>query len=108
MGVTWQEFWQMNPHIINCIQNGYKEKIKRQDYLQHAWWGTYGLSAVAVAVEHAVFGEKAKSEYIKNAISLQDENVEKGYKESQEEVAVFEMKQRIEMLRQKGLPESPM
>lgn len=93
---------------LEPYEKAYKQEMIEQDSLQHAWWGTYGLSAVAVAVEHAVFGEKAKSEYIKKAISLQDENAENGNEESQEEVAVFEMKQRIEMLRQKGLPESPM
>ena len=49
MGITWNEFWKMNPHIINCIANGYREKQIEQDSLAHAWWGTYGLSAVSVA-----------------------------------------------------------
>lgn len=35
-------------------------------------------------------------------------NSENSYQESQEEVAVFEMKQRIALLRKQGLPESPM
>lgn len=68
MGVTWQEFWGMNPHIINCIRRGYEEKIKRDDYLQHVWWGNYGLSAISVAVEHCLAGGKAKSKYIEKPV----------------------------------------
>lgn len=36
--------------------------------MMHAWWGNYGLSAVAVAVEHCLAGKKAKSEFIKTPI----------------------------------------
>lgn len=68
MDVTWQEFWGMNPHIINCIQKGHEEKERRQDYLQYLWWGTYGISATSVAVEHAVFGRKAQSKYIEDTV----------------------------------------
>lgn len=97
----------MNPHIIKCLQKGYEEKIRQEDYLQHLWWGNYGKQAVYVAVEHCLAGRKAKSKYLENPILFDGKLKENGYKESQEEVAVFEMKQRIELLRQKGLPESP-
>lgn len=58
----------MNPHIIKCLQKGYEEKIKHQDYLQYLWFGNYGLSAVSVAVEHCFAGRKAKSKYIEKPI----------------------------------------
>lgn len=32
--------------------------------MMHMWFGTYGLSAVSVAVEHCLVGRKAKSKYI--------------------------------------------
>ena len=62
MGITWWQFWELNPHIIKCISKGYKEQKIEKDAMMHAWWGTYGLSAVAVAVEHCLNGKKAKSE----------------------------------------------
>ena len=68
MGITWEEFWKMNPHIINCIANGYREKQIEQDSLMHVWWGTYGLSAVSVAIEHCLSGKKAKSKYVEKPI----------------------------------------
>lgn len=111
MGVTWQEFWGMNPHIINCLIKGHEERIrqemKQQDYLQYLWWGNYGRQAVYTAVEHCL-AKKPKSKYIEKPIFFEEETKTNGYKESQEEVAVFEMKQRIELLRKQGLPESPM
>lgn len=98
----------MNPHIINLLIKGHQEKIKEQDYL--AWvFNQYTLSAVWTAVEHNLFGEKAKSKYIEKPFlqSVLEEKAENPYKESQEEIAVFEMKQRIKALRMQGLPESP-
>lgn len=98
----------MNPHIINLLIKGHREKIEEQDYL--AWYfGQYTLSAVWTAVEHNLFGEKAKSKYIEKPLlqSAFDVKEENAYKESQEEIAVFEMKQRIKTLRMQGLPESP-
>lgn len=97
----------MNPHIINCIRKGYEEKVREQDYLQYLWFGNYGLSAVSVAVEHCLAGRKAKSKYIEKPILFEEISESNSYKESKEEVAIFEMKQRIELLRKQGLPESP-
>lgn len=110
MGVSWQEFWGMNPHIIKLLLKGHEEKIKEQDYM--AWLSNqYTLSAVSVAVEHFLAGRKAKSEYIKEPFLSKIETKEQKkntYKESKEETAVFEMKQRIKALKMQGLPESPM
>lgn len=108
IGVSWDEFWHTNPRIINLMLKGYQEKVKQQDYF--AWlYNQYTLSAVSVAVEHCLAGRKAKSKYIEKPF-LQDisEREEKNrYKETKEETAVFEMKQRINLLRKSGLPESP-
>lgn len=98
----------MNPHIINLLMKGHQEKIKEQDYL--AWlFGQYTLSAVSVSVEHNLAGRKAKSKYIEKPFlqSLFEEKADNPYKESQEEIAVFEMKLRTKALKMQGLPESP-
>ena len=76
MGVTWWQFWELNPHKIKIIAKGYREQKKEQDALQHAWWGSYGLSAVSVAIEHCLAGNKAKSNYIKNPIMFDAEEKE--------------------------------
>lgn len=72
------------------------------------WWGSYGISALIYAVEHCLAGESAKTEYVKEPIFFRESEKENGYKESKEEVAVFEMKQRIKFLEKQGLPESPL
>lgn len=108
IGVSWQEFWGMNPHIIKLLMKGHEEKIKEQDYM--AWLSNqYTLSAVSVAVEHCLAGKKAKSKYVDKPFlhSIFEEIQENKCKESNEEVAIFEMKQRINLLRKSGLPESP-
>lgn len=66
--MTWEEFWKMNPHIIRVLHNGYKEKIQEQDYLQYLWWGSYGMSAVTVAVERCLHGRRAKSKYVEGPV----------------------------------------
>ena len=32
IGISWDEFWHMNPDIINLMIKGHQEKIKQQDY----------------------------------------------------------------------------
>lgn len=97
----------MNPRIIKAICKGHKEKIKQQDYL--AWlFNQYTLSAVSVAVEHCLAGSKAKSKYIGSPLMQEIAEEHDGYKESNEDIAVYEMKLRTNALRKQGLPESPM
>lgn len=79
MGITWWQFWELNPHKIKIIAIGYNEQKIELDATMHAWWGSYGLSAVSVAVEHCLHGRKAKSEYIKQPIlsNFENENEQK-------------------------------
>lgn len=52
MGVTWQEFWDMNPHIIKLLQKGHQEKIKIED--EKMWiMGMYVASALDSTVCNA-------------------------------------------------------
>lgn len=104
IGVSWDEFWRMNPRILFAIAEGYNQRVRNADYMN---WinGQYTLAAVTVGVERNLAGNKAKSEYIKEPIFSVSEK--KRNAESNEEIAVFEMKKRIIALRQSGLPESP-
>lgn len=80
IGVSWDDFWKMNPHIIKLLMKGHEEKIKEQDYL--AWlFNQYTLSAVSVAVEHCLAGRKAKTKYIDKPIMQETEQkqVHKSY-----------------------------
>lgn len=68
MGISWNDFWQMNPRIIKAITKGHFEKIREQDSIVHAWFGTYGISALVFAIDHCIHPKDAKSEYIKESI----------------------------------------
>lgn len=89
MGITWQEFWSMNPHIINCIRKGYEEKLKQDDRLQHVWWGRYGISALVYAIDHC-FNKHACSEYEKEPFfSISGMNGQLTEEEKQRELEIF-------------------
>lgn len=80
----------MNPHIINLLINGHREKIKEQDYL--AWmFNQYTLSAVMVAVEHNLAGRKAKSKYIEKPLlqEIEKKNVPMTENEIQKQRELF-------------------
>lgn len=96
------------PADLEPYEKAHKKEVLENDSLMHVWWGNYGLSAVSVSVEHCLAGHKAESKYIDKPVMQETEKTHSGYKESNEEVAVFEMKQRANLLRQSGLPESPM
>lgn len=57
----------MNPHIIKLHIKGEEERLKNLDMLN---WinGIYSQSAVNTAVEHCLFGKKAKSKYIEKPL----------------------------------------
>ena len=68
MGVTWKEFWKMNPRIIKAISLGYREKQKLRDREMWSWFGNYGISAMVFAIEHC-FSKNPKSQYIDSPAS---------------------------------------
>lgn len=71
------------PKELDSYDIAYKLKMQEQDNLMHLWWGTYGLSAMSVAIEHCLAGKKAKSKYVKDAVM--DELLE-NYGLTQEEI----------------------
>ena len=110
-GVSWEQFWRLNPFIILQYKKAYQNKRRIHD--EEMWlMGQYNLEAFNVVLSHTVagiFGKNCKAEYPKQAFlqrGLKDATTNTN-KESQEEVGVYEMKQRINLLRKYGLPESP-
>lgn len=111
MGVSCEEFKHLNPRKLSYIRKGYIKKIKQIDCLN---WinGQYTAKAVAIAIEqnfakHPI-GKYAEKPYLcVHEECFFDTEKNKKYIESQEEVAVFEMKQRIKVLEKQGLPQSP-
>lgn len=109
MGVSWNEFWLLNPRIIRCIADGYSEKIKEQDYLN--WVSNqYTLSAIFVALDRVLSGKKSKAKYIEEPIlwKLQEELqlTEEERERREMEKEILAMEQWIANDRARGLPET--
>lgn len=63
MGVTWEQFWKLNPRKLDSIFAGYKAKLKEDDYKN--WLnGIYTQSAVFVSIDIALNGRKSKSKML--------------------------------------------
>lgn len=71
------------PKELEPYDMAYKKKIIEQDYLQHLWWGNYGISALVFAVEHCLAGKKAKTKYIKNPVLQEIEEQNKPLSEEE-------------------------
>ena len=95
-GITWEQFWHMNPRIIKCISLGHEKKIKEQDALIHTWVGTYGLSALNVVINHCIEGSKSKSKYIEEPI-MSDASLSKD-KEDKSKISEKEKLEKTEQL----------
>ncbi len=95
------------PADLDPYVKAHKLEAIENDSAAYAVCGNYVLSAISVAVEHCLAGRKARSKYIEKPIMQQFEKYENGYKENNEDVAVFEMELRANALRRQGFPESP-
>ncbi len=106
-GLTLHDIDWSCPTDLEPYEKARKLELVENDGIIHAACGSYVLSAVSVAVEHCLAGRKARSKYIENPIMQELEKCRSGYKESSEDIAVYEMKLRSKALREQGFPESP-
>lgn len=88
------------PNDLKPYEAAYQVKMNRQD-IENWQLGQYLMAAISSSLS-------PKAKYPKQPMfQISRKQEYNGYSENQEEVAVFEMKQRIELLRKQGLPESP-
>lgn len=95
------------PADLEPYSKAYMLEQKETDSNMWAWWGTYGLSATLTAIDRALNGNKARAKYVEQPLSNFEHLNSDKYSESHEECARYEMEQRINLLRQSGLPEGP-
>lgn len=105
--MTVDDIDQSCPSDLEPYELAHKKELIENDIFQHVWYGHYGISALSVVLDSFFSGKKAKTKYLQKPLLFNDSFSEKNYEESNEEVALFEMKQRIAMLKKQGLPESP-
>ena len=103
-----REFFHLSPRSLKAYDKAYELQRKVDDekaYMQ----GLYNLRAFEVALDQfgaGLAGKKSSAEYFKKPF-LQSYSGESINSESNEEIAVYEMKRRTKLLEKAGLPESP-
>lgn len=98
-GVTVEEIDWSCPADLETYEKAYKMQRNEKDLMQ--WQlGQYVAAALSCMFPKGIYPKKPM-------FQMEKEIKKNGNRESQEEVAVFEMKQRIKALRTQGLPESP-
>lgn len=111
IGVPYETFWHLTPNKLRAFYKSYKQRQKIKD--EDMWiMGQYIMSALDSTVCNNFLwkGEHGTaSKYFEKPMfsDIQENTKENTYKESKEEIAVFEMKKRIKLLEKQGLPQSP-
>ena len=98
------------PKELEPYDIAYKMKLQEQDYLQHLWWGNYGISALMFAIDHCLNGKKANTQYSKEPIFKKifenDGLTEEQIYEKELKKALLAEEQWIVASKQKGLRET--
>lgn len=110
IGVSKQEIMESCPKELEPYDIANKRKMIRFDEMMYSWWGTYGLSAMSVAIEHCLAGKEAKSSYVENPIFS---NISENEGLTQEEIDNRELRKMLfaeelwaKQHKKKGLPET--
>lgn len=106
-GFTVEDIDWSCPADLEPYSKAYELEQKEKDAFAHLVWGAYGLSAFQTTMAHfgaSLAGKHSKAEYKKEPVFSKN----KKQNNSQEEIAVFEMKKRARLLERNGLSESPM
>lgn len=89
MGISYDEFWQMNPRILNIHTEAHKKRLKEQDVMN--WYqGQYYLSAIVTALDGCFNGKKAKSKYIETPIMSNEK-----FGKTEEEIQQMELEKLV-------------
>ena len=93
LGISWQDFWKMNPRIIKLHIKAHDEWLKEQDYL--AWLnGKYVHSAFMVGLSR--FADKnSNAEYPKQPILEQFEQENKPIEDKKQAAENFLLRLQI-------------
>lgn len=73
--MTEEQFWRSNPRIIKVYEQTWKDDQNRKNELLHAMVGTYGISAITVALSSVLSpmfcnGRKSGAKYLEKPIRI--------------------------------------
>lgn len=104
-GLSVSDIDESCPSDLQPYAKAYDLEGKQRDYECWMQWGAYGIDAISTAVLRSVFGRRVK--YREKPLLNSNLKEKEARGESQEEIAVFEMMQRTQLLEKAGLPQSP-
>lgn len=78
IGMSKESFWESTPRELKIYAKSNEIRLKVQDEMMWSMCGNYVMSAVAVAIDYCMHGNKAKSKYIDTPITrhIQEEKTE--------------------------------
>lgn len=83
------------PTDLQPYADAYLQDMRQRDAEMWTWWGTYGLSAVSIAIERNLAGKKARGKYIKEPVFNDLANVQRTDEQSiQQQREAFVLKMR--------------
>lgn len=111
IGVPYDVFWHITPKKLESFEKAYRNTKRAKD--EENWlMGQYNLKAFSVALDRALHGRKAKSEYFKEPVMwkfIDESELTEEEKEKREmEREILSMEQWISNDRKRGLPETKM
>ena len=68
--MTEEQFWHSNPRIIKIWEEAFKLKMNNKNKFIYEWVGSYGISALRMAIDNCLNGRKAKAKYLDEPIQL--------------------------------------
>jgi len=98
------------PADLQPYDDAHQLEVQERDILAWEICGTYMISALTVAIEHIIAGNKAKSKYLKEPnthIDMKSENKSKLSIDEEIDLAIVKMMCHASDLQAQGLPESP-
>lgn len=105
-GFTAHDIDMSCPADLQPYADAYSLERKQRDNEMWMWFGSYGLSAVAVAVEHCLSGKKAKLKYIDKPVMAQQNDEKKEITEKDIRKAIIIEEMYMVAAERKGLPET--
>lgn len=91
--MTEEQFWESNPRIIKVYDKIYRDKVRVENKIIHAYVGNYVLSALYTAIDGVLNAKKAKAKYIEEPIEFfkltEEEQQQKDKEKQQQAIAQF-------------------
>lgn len=95
IGVTWEEFWTLNPHIVKLLIKGHKEKVQEELEIANLiafYQGQYNMFSLLATVGNMFSGKSSKKyEYPSKPFDLYKKELTEDELQKQRELFVAKL-----------------